>query len=71
MTGLVAGHLVDGVVDGIQISGLRAFGQIKLAGSRAVFSLYTHFQILLSAVGNNLAQKFGKLSGMLSLFISG
>ena len=35
VTGLVAGHLMDGVVDGVQVVHLGNLGQIELAGGGA------------------------------------
>ena len=67
MSGLVLGHLMDGVVDGIQTQLLGALGQIHLAGAGAALGVHTHLQVLLGAVGEHLAQQLGKLSSMLSL----
>ena len=39
MPGLVAGHLVDGVVDGIEVGGLGTLGQVGLALGRAELGL--------------------------------
>ena len=71
VAGLVASHLVHGVVDGIETSGLGALGKIGLAGGGAVLGLNAHLEVLLGAVGDDLAQKLGKLCGVLSLFPGG
>ncbi len=44
VTGLVAGHLMHGVVDGIEIVLLGELGQLELAGGSAVLSVYAHLQ---------------------------
>ena len=44
---LVAGHLVHGVVDGIEASGLGALGKIGLAGGGAILGLNAHLEVLL------------------------
>ena len=42
MAGLVTGHLVDGVVDGVQVVLLGAGGQVELAGGSAVLGYYCY-----------------------------
>ena len=49
VAGLVASHLVDGVVDGIQTVLLGAGGQIKLALSCAELAVNTPCQIVLGS----------------------
>ena len=71
VTGLVPGHLVNGVMDSVQAQLLGLLGNGHLAGSGAVLSVYTHLKILLGGVGDNLAQQLGELSGVLCLFIGG
>ncbi len=71
MSGLVAGHLVYGVVDGVQTQLLGALCQIGLAGGGAVLGLYAHLKVLLGGVGDDLAQQLGELGGVLSLFPRG
>ena len=60
-----------GVMDRIQVGGLRSLGQVKLTCGGAVLSGYAHLQVLLGAVGNDLAQKLRELGSVLSLFVSG
>ena len=45
VAGLVAGHLMDGVVDGVQVQLLGLLGQLKLAHGGAVLSVHTHLQV--------------------------
>ena len=45
VAGLVAGHLVDGVVDGVQVELLGLLGQLELAGGGAVLGVHTHLQV--------------------------
>ena len=71
MTGLVTGHLVDGVVDGVQVQLLGLLGQVELALGRAALGLHPHFQVLLGGVGEHLAQQLGELGGVLGLLQSG
>ena len=71
VTGLVAGHLMDGVVDGVQVQGLGLLGQLELAGGSAVLGVHAHLQVLLGAVGQDVAQQLGELCGVLGLLIGG
>ena len=71
VTGFVAGHFVHGVMDGVQVQGLGALGQVGLAGGGAVLGLHAHLQVLLGAVGQHLAQQLGELGGVLGLFKRG
>jgi hypothetical protein len=64
VAGFVAGHFVDGVVNGVQALFFGAFGNVGLARARAVFRFDTQFQVLFGAGGNDFAQKFGKLGGV-------
>ena len=45
MTGLVAGHLMDGVVDGVQTQLLGLLGQLEFAGGGAVLGLDAQLQV--------------------------
>ena len=56
VAGLVASHLVHGVVDGIKASGLGTLGKIGLAGGGTVLGLNAHLEVLLGGVGHDLAQ---------------
>ena len=69
MTGLVASHLVHGVVDGVQAGGLGALGQVELAGGGAVLGLNAHLEVLLGGVGHDLAQELSELGGVLGLLV--
>ena len=71
MAGLVPGHLVDGVMDGVQIVLLGQLGQLELAQGGAVLGLDPHLQVLLGGVGHDLAQQLGELGGVLGLLIGG
>ena len=42
MTGLVLCHLMDGIVDRIQVQGLCLLGQVHLAGAGTALGLGTH-----------------------------
>ena len=55
VAGLVAGHLVHGVMDGIEASGLGALSKIGLACGGAVLGLNAHLEVLLGGVSHDLA----------------
>ena len=71
VTGLVAGHLVDGVMDGVQVELLGQLGQLGLAGGGAVLGLDAHLEVLLGGVGHDLAEELGELGGVLGLLVGG
>ena len=75
MPRLVAGHLVDGVVDGIEAVLLRAGGEVKLALNCAVLAVDAPGEVLLRGVGHiglELgAEELGKFGGVLGLLIGG
>ena len=60
MTSLVAGHLMYGVMDSIQVRSLCALSKVELTSGSAILSGNSHLQVLLGAVGNNLSQKLSK-----------
>ena len=51
MAGLILRHLVDGVMDGVQVQFLGLLGQVHLAGAGAALGVNTHLQVLFGAVG--------------------
>ena len=55
VAGLILSHLMNGVMDCVQVQGLRSLSQVKLAGGSAVLSGNSHLQVLLGGGGNNLA----------------
>ena len=71
MPGFVTSHLMDGVVDGVQVVLLSQLGQLELAQGGAVLSVYAHLQVLLGGVGDDFAQELGKLGGVLGLLQAG
>jgi hypothetical protein len=71
MTSLVTSHLVNGIVDGIEVGSFGALGQVGLAGGCAVLSFNAELEVLLGGVGDNLAQKLGELGGVFGLLVSG
>ncbi len=71
MTGFVAGHLVDGVVDGVEVEGFGAFGEVGLAGGGTVFGVDAHLEVLLGAVSQHFAQQLGKFGGVLGFLKGG
>ncbi len=60
MTSFILRHLMDGVVDGVQIQSLCLLGQIHLASAGTALGLGTHHQVLLGAVGDDLTQQLGE-----------
>ena len=71
VAGFIAGHLVHGVVDRVEIVLLGELCQLRLAGGRAVLGLNAHFEILLRGVGHHIAEKLGKLRGVLRFLKAG
>ena len=71
MPGFILRHLMHRIMDGVQIQLLSALGQRHLALGGATLGLHTHLQVLLGAVGHNLAQQLRKLGRMLRLLIGG
>ena len=71
MAGLVPGHFMNGIVYRVEIVLLGELGKLKFAGGGAVFSVDAHLKIFLGAVGHDLAEKLGKLGGVLGLFKRG
>ena len=59
-----------GIMDSIQILLLSHSSQLLLAIASAELSIYTHGQVLFSAVSENLTKELCELSCMLSLFPS-
>ena len=66
VTGLVACHLVNGVVDGIQVLGLSQLGNAGLVLTGTSLGSHAFLKVGLG-VPNHLAQQFGEPGGMLSL----
>ena len=62
MSGLVAGHFVYGVVDGVQVQLLCQLGQLGLACGCSVLGFDAHLEVLLGGVGHDFAQELGKLA---------
>ena len=70
VTGLVAGHLVHGVMDRVEVVLLRELRQLELACGRAVLSVNTHLEVLLGGVGQDFAQQLSKLRSVLRFLVS-
>ena len=66
MTGLVLGHLVNGVVNGVEVLLLRHAGQAHLVLAGAALGIHTFEQVGLG-VPNDVADQFGKLRSVLGL----
>ena len=64
---LVTGHLMNGVVDGVQVLGLGQLGDAELVLAGASLGGHTLLEVGLG-VPNYLAQQLGKFGGMLGLF---
>ena len=65
VAGLVASHLMNSVVDSVEVESLGALSQIELAGGCAVLSVNTHLEVLLGGVGYDLAEQLSKLCSAL------
>ena len=70
MAGVVASHLMNSVVDSVEVESLGALSQIELPAARAVLSVNTHLKVLLGGVGYDLAEQLSKLCSVLSLLVS-
>ena len=70
MTGLILCHLVDGVVDGVEVQLLGLLGQIHLAGTGTALGVNAHLQVLLGAVGYDFAEKLCEFCCVLCFFVS-
>ena len=68
VAGLVASHLVHGVVDASRPA-LGTLGKIGLAGGGAVLGLNAHLEVLLGGVGHDLAQELSELGSVLGLLV--
>ena len=68
VAGFVLGHLVDGVVDGVVAEFLGQLGELELAGGGAVFGGDAHGQVRLGAGGEEFAEEFAELGGVLGFF---
>ena len=69
MASLVAGHLVNGVVDSVEVELLGTLGDAGLVLAGTGLSVHTLLQVGLG-VPNHVAEEFGKLAGVLGLFPS-
>ena len=67
MSRLVASHLVDGVVDGVETFFLCPLGKLKFALGGAILGIHTHLKVLLGRVGQNFAEELRELGGVLRL----
>ena len=70
MTGFVPCHLVNGVVDRIEVESLGTLCKVGLACGCAILGFNTHFEVLLGAVGYDFAEELSKLGCMLCFFKS-
>ena len=50
VSGLISGHLMNGIVDCIEVGSLSSLCKISLASSRAVLCIDSHLHVLLRAV---------------------
>ena len=70
MTGLVASHLMNGVVDSVEAVLLRAGSQLELVVGRAELAVHTPGEVLLGGIGHIAlevaAEELRELSGVLS-----
>ena len=71
VAGLVAGHLVHGVMDRVEIVLLGQLCELELAVGRAVLGIDAHLEVLLRAVGDDLAEELGELRGVLGFLVGG
>ena len=67
VTGLVAGHFVHGVVDGVEVQLLGALGDAGLVLTGAALGVHTLLEVGLR-VPYHIAEQFGELRSVLGLF---
>lgn len=67
---LILCHLMNGVMNCIEVLLLSTCSEILLACACASLSLNTHLEVLLCGVCNDFAQELSKLGSMLCLFMS-
>jgi hypothetical protein len=67
VAGLVTGHFVDRIVNGVVALLLGPLGDIGLSGAGAVFRLNPHLQVLFGTGVDNFAQKLGEFGGVFRL----
>ena len=70
MPRFVAGHFMHGVMNSVQAELLGFLGQVGLALGGAVFGFHADAEVFLGAGGNDLAQQFRELRGVLRFFKS-
>ena len=68
---LVARHLVNGVVDCVEVQGFCALCKVCFAPGRAVFGIYAQLEISFCAAGNDVTEQLCEFRGVLRLFIRG
>ena len=71
VAGFVACHFMNGVVESIEIVLLAELCEFELAEGCAVFGFYTHFKVLLCAVGHDFAEELSELCCVLCFFKAG
>ena len=69
MAGLILCHLMDGVVDGVEVQSLSLLGEVHLAGAGTALGLCTHHQVLLGAVGDDLTQQLSETGSVIGLLV--
>ena len=68
MPGLILAHLMDGIVNSIEIELLGKGSKLFFTRAGAMLRSGAHLNVLLGVSPDNLAEQFGKLGGMLRLF---
>ena len=53
VSGLIACHFMDGVMDRIKIESFSAFCKVGLAHGCAVLGFHTHLKVLLGGIGDD------------------
>ena len=69
MAGFILGHLVDGIVDGVEVALFGHAGDAHLVLAGAAFSDHALVEVGLG-IPNHVAQQFGELGTVLGLFKS-
>ena len=69
VAGFVAGHFVNGVVDGVETGFFGELRQIGLALRGAVFGGDAEFEVLLRRIGHDFTEQLGELRGVFRFFL--
>ena len=59
---------MNGVMNSVEVQRFCTLSEVGLTSGSAVFSFYAHFEVLLGAVGDNVAEEFSEFRSVFSFF---